>query len=124
LQHNNDEIKENATMRLLHFLFTVSLLITLTGCRLGRSDNQKPASQATETAAPVVAGLTSTPGAEGMYVTPVTYKVDVFDNYEVHDAERDRTFPILIRYPVDAPGPLPLIIWSHGGGYRHWPPPE
>lgn len=108
----------------IRLLCTVIIIFTLTGCRLGRGDNQKPAAQATETtrpaetAAPVVAGLTSTPGPDGMYVTPVTYEVGVFDNYEVYDAERDRTFPILIRYPVDAPGPLPLIIWSHGGGYN------
>jgi predicted dienelactone hydrolase len=93
------------------------ILIVLTGCRLGRGNNQNPGTQATQTSVPVAAGLTSTPGPEGMYITPVTYKVGVFDNYQVHDAERSRTFPILIRYPVGAPGPLPLIIWSHGGGY-------
>jgi predicted dienelactone hydrolase len=43
----------------------------------------------------------------------------VFDNYEVHDVERDRTLPILIRYPDGAPAPLPLIVFSHAGGYNN-----
>lgn len=54
-----------------------------------------------------------------MYITPVTYEVMVYDNYQVHDAKRDRTFPILIRYPAGTSGPLPLIIWSHGGAYNN-----
>ncbi len=109
-------------MKTVRLLFTVALLIVLTGCKLGRGNDQKPVAEATATTvAPTAAAVplvTSTPGPEGMYVTPVTYKIKVFDDYEVHDAERDRTFPILIRYPVDAPSPLPLIIWSHGGGYN------
>ncbi|MEW6085122.1 MAG: hypothetical protein AB1607_11055 [Chloroflexota bacterium] len=103
-------------MKTVRSLFTIALLIVLTGCRLGRGDNPKPPAKATETiAAPVD---TSTPAPAGMYVTPVTYEVNVFDDYQVYDVERDRTFPILIRYPAGASGPLPLIIWSHGGGYN------
>jgi dienelactone hydrolase len=37
----------------------------------------------------------------------------------VRDAKRNRSFRILIRYPVGAPGPLPLIVFSHGGGYNN-----
>jgi len=111
------------TARLLH---TMMILVVLTGCRLGRGGNQQPVANATATPAasaiastPSTPANTSTPAPEGMYVTPATYEVEVFDNYEVHDAERDRTFPILVRYPVGAPSPLPLIIWSHGGGYNN-----
>lgn len=36
-----------------------------------------------------------------------------------HDQKRDRTVPVKIYYPKDAPGPVPLIIFSHGlGGSR------
>ncbi|MBI3168041.1 MAG: hypothetical protein HYZ22_06155 [Chloroflexi bacterium] len=109
-------------MKSIRLLFTVMLILLLTGCRLGRGQN--PNRDATDaasptTAIPTVAVSTSTPGPEGMYVSPVTYKVQVFDNYQVHDAKRDRTFPIVIYYPVGAAGPLPLIIWSHGGGYNN-----
>jgi predicted dienelactone hydrolase len=53
---------------------------------------------------------------EGAYKSPNTYQVAVFDNYTVRDATRNRNIPILIRYPRSAPSPLPVILWSHGGG--------
>ncbi len=66
--------------------------------------------------------------ATNAYKSPEAYAVDVYDNYTVHDARRKRDIKILIRYPFGAPNPLPLIIWSHGGGananghntYREW----
>ncbi|HAV77780.1 MAG TPA: hypothetical protein DCX53_10570 [Anaerolineae bacterium] len=107
----------------IRFLIIAMVMMALTGCRLGRGDNQKPAVDATVTTAPaatITAPVdTSTPSPEGMYVTPVIYEINVFDNYEVHDTVRDRTFPILIRYPVGAPSPMPLIIFSHGGAYNN-----
>ena len=56
------------------------------------------------------------------------YLVDVFEGYTVQDALRKRSIKILLRYPLGAPNPLPLIVWSHGGGanpdghntYREW----
>lgn len=36
-----------------------------------------------------------------------------------HDKQRDRDVPVKIYYPKNAPGPVPLIIFSHGlGGSR------
>ena len=54
--------------------------------------------------------------ANSAYKSPSTYQVAVFDNYTVRDATRNRNIKILIRYPRSAPSPLPVIIWSHGGG--------
>jgi len=31
----------------------------------------------------------------------------------------DRDVPILIRYPIGTPAPLPVVLWSHGGGYNN-----
>lgn len=66
--------------------------------------------------------------ANGAYRSPDEYPVDVFAGYTVHDALRRRSIKILLRYPFGAPNPLPLIVWSHGGGanpnghntYREW----
>ncbi len=55
------------------------------------------------------------PPAGGPYRTPQTYATRVFDGYTVTDAGRSRSFAIRVRYPVDAPLPLPLVLWSHGG---------
>ncbi len=52
------------------------------------------------------------------YKTPNTYQTRIFNNYIVRDAKRNRSFAILVRYPVGAPSPLPLIVWSHGGGFN------
>ncbi len=54
--------------------------------------------------------------ADSAYKSPNTYQVAIFDNYTVRDAKRNRNIPILIRYPRNAPSPLPVILWSHGGG--------
>lgn len=105
-------------MRLIRLLNVIFILVFLTSCRMGRNQRSKPTEQLLSST-PAAPAIASTPGPKGMYVTPVTYEVKVFDNYQVHDAKRDRTFPILIRYPVGAPGSLPLIIWSHGGGYNN-----
>ncbi len=40
----------------------------------------------------------------------------------VEDAEMGRALPVLARIP-DAEGPLPLVIWSHGGGFLPNVPP-
>jgi len=54
--------------------------------------------------------------AENAYQSPEEYLVELFDNYTVYEARRNRNIKILIRYPFAAPDPLPVIIWSHGGG--------
>jgi len=50
------------------------------------------------------------------YVSPSSYQTGVFDGYTVSDPARSRSFAIRIRYPVGAPSPLPLVIFSPGGG--------
>ena len=68
------------------------------------------------TSAPASAPTSAPASTSNEYKIPHTYQVKVFDNYVVRDAKRNRKFSILVRYPVDAPSPLPLIVWSHGGG--------
>lgn len=66
--------------------------------------------------------------ADSAYHSSDEYLVDVFEGYIVHDALRRRSIKILLRYPLGAPNPLPLIVWSHGGeadsnghnAYREW----
>lgn len=92
------------TKTLLTFT-TLALLIS--ACRRARNDNDGNRGNAT---------AKSTPNTALLYQSPDTYEVGVFEGYVVHDATRDRDIPIKLRYPKDAPGPLPLIVFSHGGG--------
>src|SRR5262252_4811648 len=59
---------------------------------------------------------------------PGPYDVIQFD-VEWHDAARNRDVPVRIYAPANAPGPLPVVIFSHGLGNsrfgysylgRHW----
>lgn len=75
-------------------------------------------------------GVDPTPDALGcsFYVACDSYydvgrrfEVAVVQGYDVRYTTADtvtpeREVPILIRYPLGAPGPLPVILWSHGGG--------
>lgn len=68
------------------------------------------------------------PVSPGQYVSPESYSVEVHDGYTVTDEARGREFPVRVRYPADAPGPLPVVIFSHGAGalenghliYQEW----
>jgi uncharacterized protein (TIGR03437 family) len=52
----------------------------------------------------------------GLYTPAQIYATAVLDNYTVRDVAHNRDIPILIRYPLGTTGPLPMILWSHGGG--------
>ncbi len=99
------------TFRLLYITIIVALLVACGGG--GRGDD-RPTRKPTAESATTAPAAAPTP-APNEYRTPNTYSVKVFDNYTVNDAKRNRKFSILVRYPVDAPSPMPLIIWSHGG---------
>jgi len=75
------------------------LLLTLIACNKDNGTDPKPEDP-----------------ADSAYKSPNTYQVAIFDNYTVREATRNRNIKILIRYPRSAPSPLPVIIWSHGGG--------
>jgi len=51
-----------------------------------------------------------------LYSNGNNFTFAALDNYNVQDAAHIRTVPILVRYPVETTGQLPLILWSHGGG--------
>lgn len=55
-----------------------------------------------------------------LYVNSTSYTIEVRDGFVVEDTPRQRSVPVLVRYPAEllaTPGaPLPLVVWSHGGG--------
>ncbi|MBL8151852.1 MAG: hypothetical protein JNN15_18165 [Blastocatellia bacterium] len=51
-----------------------------------------------------------------LYESPQKFTMATLDGYIVRDRENNRNIPIFIRYPKEASGQLPLILWSHGGG--------
>ncbi len=99
------------TIRLFYIFVVVALLVA---CGAGGRSDDRPTRKPTAEG-PTTAPTPAPTPAPNEYRTPNTYSVKVFDNYTVSDAKRNRKFSILIRYPVGAPSPLPLIIWSHGG---------
>lgn len=51
----------------------------------------------------------------GAYLPPRIFPVAVHDGYRVRDRGRGIEFPIRVRFPRGATGPLPLVVLSHGG---------
>jgi predicted dienelactone hydrolase len=89
-------------------------LICLLSCMVG-VPGASAAPGVTPDAAPDVA-----PGvAPGAVTDATTYAVETLIEEWVDRARAGRTVPIKAYLPVDAPGPLPVIIFSHGlGGSR------
>jgi hypothetical protein len=56
-----------------------------------------------------------------LYAPPASYTVDrtsiVVTYTDIAGLQRD--VPITIRWPIGKPGPLPVVIWVHGGGDGH-----
>lgn len=51
-----------------------------------------------------------------LYKPAENYTMATLDGYNVQDTAHARTIPIFIRYPANTTGPLPMVLWSHGGG--------
>jgi hypothetical protein len=52
-----------------------------------------------------------------LYVPDVRYTPGVVDGIVLVDEDRyDYRVPLLVRYPVEATDPRPVVIWNHGGG--------
>jgi len=102
-------------MKIFRLFYIATIFTLLVACGAGGRGDDRPTRKPTAegpTAAPTAA---PTP-APNEYRAPNIYPIKVFDNYTVTDPKRNnRKFPILIRYPANAPGPLPLVVWSHGG---------
>lgn len=49
------------------------------------------------------------------YLSDLNYPVGVINGVSLTDASRGYTINLLIRYPVGAQGPCPVVIWHHGG---------
>jgi dienelactone hydrolase len=51
-----------------------------------------------------------------LYSSELAYDVGEIDGVSLTDTARDNyDLPLVIRYPVGAPGPRPVVIWHHGG---------
>jgi dienelactone hydrolase len=49
------------------------------------------------------------------YVSNLAFPVNVVDGLSIFDSARNYTVEFLVRYPIGAPGPLPVVLWNHGG---------
>lgn len=50
-----------------------------------------------------------------IYESASSYAVGVAAGLELTDPSRSYTVRFLVRYPIGALGPLPVVIWNHGG---------
>jgi len=51
-----------------------------------------------------------------LYISDLNYNVGIADGIVLVDPARGNyEIPILVRYPIGAPGPRPVVIWNHGG---------
>ena len=51
-----------------------------------------------------------------LYVSDLSYTPGVVDGIVLTDPERDDyRVPLLVRYPLEATDPRPVVIWNHGG---------
>lgn len=73
-------------------------------------------------AAPAAAqGLQLPPGCQAAfpatctYTPPVAWNTATVDRLLVDPARANHPIPVRIRYPIGANGPLPVVLWNHGG---------
>lgn len=52
------------------------------------------------------------------YVREQYVDLQRFDGLQLPRASGGRTLPMTVRWAADAPQPLPIVIWEHGGGYN------
>lgn len=63
------------------------------------------------------AGATDSPNDTGtLYLSADRCDFETLDGYVVRDAKRGRDIPVYVRAPLNTTGPLPIVVWSHGGG--------
>jgi predicted dienelactone hydrolase len=77
---------------------------------LTQSEQQAPGNRNDQADAPVLAA------GRQLYTSDLAYDVGEIKRVSLTDTERDNyEIPLIIRYPVGAPGPRPVVIWHHGG---------
>ena len=54
------------------------------------------------------------------YQPPLAYSTANLDSILLDPARNNHPVPFRIRYPVGAVGPLPVVVWNHGGGATVW----
>ncbi len=58
-------------------------------------------------------------GCEACDYVPASQHTDVqeVEGFTVTSPAGDRELPILVRFPADPTGPVPVVVWSHGGSW-------
>ena len=100
------KLEENI-MRRYARLITLSLLLTF-ATTAGRL--------VADCAAQLPPGCSESSPEACRYVSDLSYPVGVIDDVVLTDSARDNyQVPLLVRYPIGAAGPRPVVIWNHGG---------
>ena len=62
------------------------------------------------------AGCDGTDPETCLYISDLHFNVGIADGIVLVDPARGNyEIPLLVRYPIGAPGPRPVVIWNHGG---------
>jgi hypothetical protein len=94
------------------------LATTLLGSGLGACGGGSEDAPAPEPGSPSPPPPPPPPPSAALYVSPQSLQADTpLDGYTVRAtyASGPRDIPILVRHPAGTSGPLPLVLWSHGG---------
>ncbi len=85
------------------------LAVVLTVCLVSTMVNHT----VTQAALPLCSGPAPEPC---LYTSDLSYRVGVIDSIVLTDPARaNYAIPLLVRYPIGATGPRPVVIWNHGG---------
>jgi len=66
------------------------------------------------------AGCTEAQPASCAYQPSATWNDGSVDLLLEDPARDDHPVPFRLRYPIGADGPLPVVVWNHGGGTTRW----
>ncbi len=68
------------------------------------------------------AGCVLNSPATCQYSSAATYNTSYIDRVLPDPARANHLVPFRLRFPLGAVGPLPIVVWNHGGGTTTWDP--